>query len=36
MLFITEFQIAGTSTDFVNKVLEKVKAGQNNGGLNEI
>lgn len=33
---ILEFQIAGTSTDFVNKVLEKVKSGIPNGGLYEI
>lgn len=31
-----EFQIAGTSTEFVNKVLEKVKCGIANGGLFEI
>lgn len=31
-----EIQIAGTSTEFVNKVLEKVKSGIPNGGLHEI
>lgn len=33
---IVGFQIAGTSTEFVNKVLEKVKSGVPNGGLYEI
>ncbi|XP_055296619.1 protein CREBRF homolog isoform X2 [Sitodiplosis mosellana] len=32
----TKLQIAGTSTEFVNKVLEKVKCGIPNGGLYEI
>lgn len=31
-----ELKIAGTSTDFVNKVLEKIKGGNPNGGLEDI
>lgn len=31
-----ELSIAGTSTDFVNRILEKVKSGIPNGGLEEI
>jgi len=29
-------RIAGHTTEFVNKVLEKVKHGQADGGINEI
>ncbi|VVC96759.1 unnamed protein product [Leptidea sinapis] len=32
----TEVQIAGTTSEFVNKILENVKAGQSNGGLKGI
>ncbi|XP_038213866.1 protein CREBRF homolog [Zerene cesonia] len=32
----TEVKIAGKTSEFVNTILENVKAGQNNGGLNEI
>ncbi|PZC84138.1 hypothetical protein B5X24_HaOG205860 [Helicoverpa armigera] len=32
----TEIKIAGKTSEFVNKVLDKVRAGQNNGGLNDI
>lgn len=35
-VYSTELQIAGTSTEFVNKVLEKVKCGIPSGGLNEL
>lgn len=31
-----ELSIAGTSTEFVNRILEKVKAGIPSGGLEEI
>jgi hypothetical protein len=31
-----EVKIAGHSTDFVNRVLERVKAGEPSGGLDEI
>lgn len=30
-----EFKVAGQSTEFVNKILDKVKAGVPNGGLEE-
>lgn len=33
---LSEFQIAGTSTEFVNKVLEKAKSGIPSGGLYDI
>ncbi|XP_045449820.1 protein CREBRF homolog [Melitaea cinxia] len=32
----TEVKIAGKTSEFVNKILDNVKAGQNNGGLNDI
>ncbi|XP_026734065.1 CREB3 regulatory factor-like [Trichoplusia ni] len=32
----TEIKIGGLTSEFVNKVLDKVRAGQNNGGLNDI
>uniref|UniRef100_A0A1B0CUF3 BZIP domain-containing protein n=2 Tax=Lutzomyia longipalpis TaxID=7200 RepID=A0A1B0CUF3_LUTLO len=32
----TKVKIAGTSTEFVNKILERVKAGDPNGGLDEL
>lgn len=31
--FVTEVKIAGKTSEYVNKVLDKVKAGQNDGGL---
>lgn len=36
ILFITEVKIAGKTSEFVNKIVNNVKSGQNNGGLNEI
>lgn len=33
---LTKVKIAGHSTDFVNRVLERVKAGEPSGGLDEI
>lgn len=33
---IAEVKIAGNTSEFVNKILDNVKAGQNNGGLNDI
>lgn len=33
---IAEIKIGGLTSEFVNKVLDKVRAGQNNGGLNDI
>lgn len=33
---LTKVKIAGHSTEFVNKVLERVKGGEQNGGLDEI
>lgn len=35
-LFSGGLAIAGSSTDFVNKVLENVKNGQPSGGLEEL
>lgn len=32
----TKLKVAGQTTDFVNKILEKVKSGVANGGLDEI
>ncbi|KAL4716126.1 hypothetical protein ACJJTC_013903 [Scirpophaga incertulas] len=32
----TELKIAGKTSEFVNKILDNVKAGNNNGGLNDI
>ncbi|CAH2084793.1 unnamed protein product [Euphydryas editha] len=32
----TEVKIAGKTSEFVNKILDNVKSGQNNGGLNDI
>ncbi|XP_014362006.2 protein CREBRF homolog [Papilio machaon] len=32
----TEVKIAGQTSEFVNKILDNVKAGQNNGGINDI
>ncbi|XP_059621384.1 protein CREBRF homolog isoform X2 [Phlebotomus argentipes] len=32
----TKVKIAGTSTEFVNKILERVKLGDPNGGLDEL
>jgi hypothetical protein len=33
---MTKVKIAGNSTDFVNRVLERVKAGEPSGGLDEL
>lgn len=33
---VLEAKIAGQTTEFVNKILEKVKAGVGSGGLDEI
>lgn len=33
--FISEVKIAGHSSEFVNRVLEKVKVGVPDGGLND-
>ncbi|XP_030035448.2 uncharacterized protein LOC115451302 [Manduca sexta] len=32
----TEVNIAGKTSEFVNKILDNVKSGQNNGGINDI
>uniref|UniRef100_A0A1B0DGC3 Uncharacterized protein n=1 Tax=Phlebotomus papatasi TaxID=29031 RepID=A0A1B0DGC3_PHLPP len=32
----TKVKIAGSSTEFVNKILDRVKAGDPNGGLDEL
>lgn len=32
-MLITEVIIAGKTSEYVNKVLDKVKAGHNDGGL---
>ncbi|CAG5028081.1 unnamed protein product [Parnassius apollo] len=32
----TEVKIAGHTSEFVNKILDNVKGGQNNGGLNDV
>lgn len=34
--YLSEIKIAGKTSEYVNKVLDKVKAGQNNGGLNDL
>lgn len=36
LYFLSEIKIAGKTSEYVNKVLDKVKAGQNNGGLNDL
>jgi hypothetical protein len=36
LIINAEVKIAGHSTDFVNRVLERVKAGEPSGGLDEI
>jgi len=33
---IAEVKIAGHSTEFVNRVLERVKGGEPSGGLDEL
>ncbi|XP_039282996.1 CREB3 regulatory factor-like [Nilaparvata lugens] len=32
----TKLKVAGQTTDFVNRILDKVKSGVANGGLDEI
>ena len=33
---VAELKIAGQTTEFVNKVLDKVKSGVHNGGLDDL
>lgn len=35
-LLLTEVKIGGKTSEFVNKILDNVKSGQNNGGLKDI
>lgn len=35
-IFCIELKVAGQSTEFVNKVLEKTKLGVRRGGLDEL